>query len=119
MLEHEIQKAVVRHYRTMACYNDDYKYIYAVPNGGLRNPRVAKKLKAEGVLAGVSDLVIPIPKGKYHGAYIEIKTDKGRVQPSQADFLLAMTKRGYFTAITRGVRNTIDTIDNYINLEDE
>jgi len=43
--------------------------IYAVPNGGSRNVREAQRLKAEGVLAGVADLVVLLPQGK--SVYIE------------------------------------------------
>jgi hypothetical protein len=36
------------------------KLLYAVPNGRDRNIYVARKLKAEGVLAGVADLCLPV-----------------------------------------------------------
>lgn len=45
--------------------------IFAIPNGGLRNVQTARKLKAEGVLSGVSDLYVPMWK-----LWIEIKRTK-------------------------------------------
>jgi hypothetical protein len=54
--------------------------LFAIPNGGHRNKIVAKKLKAEGVLAGVPDLCLltfnePI--------FFEVKTPTGTVSPEQ------------------------------------
>jgi hypothetical protein len=56
------------------------KWIYAIPNGGHRHPAVAGQLKAQGVKKGISDICIPIPKDKYHGAYIEMKYGKNNIK---------------------------------------
>ncbi|MGH9837274.1 MAG: hypothetical protein ACREEM_00645 [Blastocatellia bacterium] len=42
------------------------KLLYAVPNGGDRNLYVARKLKAEGVMAGVADLCLPAARRGCH-----------------------------------------------------
>lgn len=116
MNEHEIQKAIIKHCKTMAIVHDCYKFIYAVPNGGQRDVRVAKKLKAEGVLAGVSDLVIPWASHPYHGAYIEVKTENGRLSDNQKEFLRAMAGRGYYAVTVYGLADAIEVIDNYLGV---
>ena len=58
--------------------------IYAVPNGGSRNVREAQRLKAEGVLAGVADLVVLLPQGK--SVYIEMKVKGNRQTDNQKEF---------------------------------
>lgn len=60
-------------------------FVFAVPNGGSRNLREAVNLKAQGVMAGVSDLILLIP-GKVY--FIEIKNPngKGRQSPAQREF---------------------------------
>ncbi|WP_459187253.1 VRR-NUC domain-containing protein [Parabacteroides sp. APC149_11_2_Y6] len=77
--ESRIQRACVEYFR--------YKYpkylIFSVPNGGLRNKITARILKAEGALAGVSDLIVVLP-GKV--VFIEIKTQKGKQSQKQKDF---------------------------------
>ena len=50
--------------------------LYAVPNGGRRDKAEAAHLKMQGVKAGVPDLCLAVPKGKYHGLYIELKVEK-------------------------------------------
>lgn len=47
---------------------------FAVPNGGYRNAAEASIMKAEGVRAGVADLIFNIPSGPYTQLNIEMKT---------------------------------------------
>jgi len=49
-------------------------WIFHIPNGGHRAISVAKKMKAEGVKAGVPDLYIPAWK-----LWVEMKRTKGGV----------------------------------------
>ena len=67
--------------------------IYAVPNGGSRNVREAQRLKAEGVLAGVADLVIMLPQGK--SLYIEMKVKGNKQTDNQKDFQQKAEALGY------------------------
>ena len=70
--EHRIQCECIRAFR--------YKYpnmnhnLFAVPNGGKRNKIIAGKMKAEGALAGVSDLIfLKSRKGKEIYWYVRLK----------------------------------------------
>src|SRR3990167_7125439 len=42
----------------------DVRLLFAIPNGGLRNIRVAMNLKAEGVRAGIPDYFLAVPRQK-------------------------------------------------------
>jgi hypothetical protein len=84
-------------------------YLIAIPNGGERHPAVAGKLRAEGVKAGVSDLFLAFPVGKYHGAWIEMKAPKDASQrrqhkptPLQREWLDKMTALGYAAVCCQG-----------------
>lgn len=61
-------------------------FVFAVPNGGSRNLREAVNLKAQGVLSGVSDLILLLPNRKVY--FIELKNPngKGRQSPAQREF---------------------------------
>ena len=61
-------------------------YVFAVPNGGSRHVREAHNLKLQGVTAGVSDLVVLLPKGR--AVFVELKSPdgSGRQSPAQRDF---------------------------------
>lgn len=60
-------------------------FVFAVPNGGSRNIIEAANLKAQGVMAGVSDLILLLPHKVY---FIELKNPngKGRQSPAQREF---------------------------------
>lgn len=78
--------------------------IAAVPNGGARHPAVAGKLKAEGVKAGVPDLLIfeRAPDGcggMYCGLAIEMKVKPNKPTPAQESWLAALADRGWQTAV--------------------
>ena len=44
--------------------------LFAIPNGGHRHKAVAVKLRAEGVCAGVPDLMVPEAHGGFNGLFI-------------------------------------------------
>lgn len=62
------------------------------PNGEVRDPRTAAKLKAMGVRPGVPDLVLLGPDGRLH--CIEIKTHDGRLSDEQSQFREFCIARG-------------------------
>lgn len=73
-----------------------------VPNGGKRSKSEAVRFRAMGVKAGVSDVCLPVPRGRYHGLYIEMKALDGRLASEQKNFLTAVRKQGYFGVVCYG-----------------
>ena len=86
-LERPHQVALIKWVRTVRDIYPALKLLYAVPNDGDRNLRVARKLKAEGVLAGVADLCLPAARRGYHGLYLEMKSEEGVATEEQKEFL--------------------------------
>lgn len=77
--------------------------LFAIPNGGFRHISVAMKLKQEGVRAGVPDLFLALPRGNYHGLFIEMKKAKGgRVSDSQNAVMTSLVRQGYACAVCHG-----------------
>lgn len=70
--EHDLQVACVAWFR--AQYPNDAAMLFAVPNGGKRRKVEATLLKAEGVIAGVADLILLEARGGYGALCIETKT---------------------------------------------
>lgn len=77
----------------------ELKLLYHIPNGGRRNKGEAGRLKAEGVKAGAPDVCLPVARNGFHGAYIELKKQGGRVSPGQIRWLRDLEGQGYFTAV--------------------
>ena len=75
--------------------------IFAVPNGGLRSKSEAARLKWQGVLAGVLDLVLVLPDARV--AFWETKTPAGRISAAQHAFIDQLDRRGHSWALVRSI----------------
>ena len=73
-----------------------------------------KILKRMGAKAGTADIFIAIPSGDYHGLFIELKADGGRISPKQAEFLELMTKQGYLAVCCVGYEASRSAILAYL-----
>ncbi len=90
--------------------------LYHVPNGGKRNAAEAAHLKRQGVKAGVPDLCLPVPRGKYHGLYIELKAKNNQPTETQIDWLKALAAQGFKTAVCWGFEAARSVIESYMRL---
>lgn len=94
-----------------------YRLAYHVPNGGHRHPAVAGKLRAQGVKAGVSDIVLPMARGGWFGLYIEFKAappHDAAVSQEQSAFLLRVEQQGYYATVCRGVDDALRVLEQYL-----
>ncbi len=73
--------------------------LFAIPNGGHRNKHVALKLKEEGVLAGVLDLLFPEARGGYFGLWIEMKVRPNKPTPERLAHIRQHLAAGYYAAV--------------------
>lgn len=93
------------------------KVAFHVPNGGHRLKSVAAKLKAQGVKAGVSDILLMMARGGYFGLIIEFKAtppNDAPVSPSQHAFQVATEQQGYLSIVCRGIKEAMDVINGYM-----
>jgi hypothetical protein len=93
------------------------KLFFAVPNGSVRSKITAKILKAEGVKRGVSDLILLVPKGCFHGLCIEMKYDKNTQNDEQKEFEKQVAEQGYKYVVCYTLTEFMREINNYLNLK--
>lgn len=123
--EHKIQCACVKWFAYQ--HPELQGLLFAIPNGGARSKATAGKLKAEGVVPGVSDLILLVPReivahmnGKAvliqaaFGLCIEMKTKTGRQSHEQKEWQAKVESRGYKYAVCRSLEDFINTIENYL-----
>ena len=92
--------------------------LYHVPNGGSRRKAEAGRFRAEGVKAGVPDLCLPVPRGGYHGLYIEMKRLKGsKTSEDQKAWLSRLKEQGYCVALCKGWEAAAKVIMDYLQME--
>ena len=88
--------------------------LFAVPNGGSRRVIEAKIMKSEGTTRGVADLLLLFPAKKFHGLAIEMKTPKGKQQPSQKIWQERCEWAGYKYIICRSFDDFRNEINAYL-----
>lgn len=91
--------------------------LFAIPNGGQRNIIVAKKLKDEGVRAGIPDLFLAVPKGRFHGLFIEMKKSRGGVvSDNQKACMEILSGNDYCVTVCHGFIDAQEAIKGYLAL---
>ena len=89
--ESEEQQALFRWAAYESGAHPELALLYHIPNEGKRSLVAGAKLRAEGLKRGVPDICLPVPRGKWHGLYIELKRLRGgRVSDEQQRWLDAL-----------------------------
>jgi hypothetical protein len=116
--EHEEQCAVVQWAQLNVSRLPGLDLLYAIPNGGKRDMAVAVALKAEGVKSGVPDLCLPVPRGGWHGLYVEMKKadHSNGPSPAQAAWVERLQVEGYFCVVAYGAGHAINAITQYLEM---
>ncbi len=114
-LEHLHQAALFRWAALNTRKYPELDMLLAIPNGGLRHIGVARKLKAEGVKAGVPDVCLPVPRGTNAGLWIELKAGKNKPTPEQEGWLKRLREHGHRAEVAYGWEAARDIITKYLN----
>lgn len=89
-------------------------YMFHVPNGGSRNPLEAAHLKRQGVKSGVSDIFLPFASSGFHGLFIELKAEGGKISSDQEEYIRYLRKSGYMAEVCVGAAEAEDLILKYL-----
>lgn len=104
--------------------------LFSVPNGACVSASQGRILKAEGMTAGVSDLILLVPNSQYHALAIEMKQDKvewrlGKEthtktyqRPEQREWQAAVEAQGYRYEVVRTETEFKTLIEAYLNEKD-
>lgn len=94
--------------------------LFAIPNGGRRDPITGARLKAEGVKPGVPDVCLPVRRGRYASLWIEMKAqrpDGAAVSAEQRQWLQALRDEGHAAAVCYGYDEAKEKILSYLRME--
>jgi len=103
MTEDILQAEIYKYFNNNYClkHHNPRCSIFAVPNGGLRNKREAIKLKATGLKAGVSDLIVLMEN---RCIFVELKIDKGVQSDKQKEFEIIVKALGFEYFIVKSLQ---------------
>jgi hypothetical protein len=89
--------------------------LFAVPNGGHRDKVTAAKMKGEGVLAGVADLILLKSNSRYGALLIEMKTRTGRQADTQREWQRLIEQDGYKYVVCRSLDDFMREVNDYLD----
>lgn len=90
--------------------------LFAIPNGGQRNIITAKRMKDEGVRSGIPDLFLAVPRGNFHGLFIEMKKQRGGVvSDNQKACMEMLSANGYCVTVCHGFIEAKTAITAYLD----
>ncbi len=99
--------------------------LFHVPNGGLRHPVTAQKMKLLGVQSGIPDLILPVPRKGFHGLFLEMKREvhrptgkrtvtKGKLSDSQLWWIDNLRLQGYRVEVCYGFEEAKSVLEDYL-----
>jgi hypothetical protein len=88
--------------------------IVHIPNEGKRSEAYGSRMKRLGMRKGFPDLFVPLPRHGYHGFFIEMKSEKGKLSPDQRLWLVRLKNAHYATAVCYGSADAIRLIEKYV-----
>ena len=114
--ESHLQRSCVAWFRLQ--YRQHAAMLFAVPNGGGRSRIEAAIMKAEGVTAGVADLILLEARGGWGSLCIEMKTDSktSRQRPSQKEWQAEAERHGNRYEVCRTFEEFKAVVDDYMGL---
>lgn len=109
--EHHIQEAVVNWVK--------YQYpdiAFTCAPGNAKNALQGVRNKKMGYCKGWPDLFFARPSNGYYGLFIELKTDKGKLdKESQEPLLKKLNDLGYKAVVCRSFEEAEKIIKNYLD----
>ena len=98
--EHASQAAVIEWW-AIACgiYRLPECALFAIPNAAKRSFALAAYMRAEGMRAGIPDLMLAVPRGYRHGLFIELKRRPNKASPEQVDVMKYLNAGGGYRAV--------------------
>lgn len=115
--EKNIQEAVVQFVRCQR--HPASELIFAIPNQlsqKVQNRGVLQSRAMSGVSTGVPDLMIAWPSGPWHGLFLELKAEGGRLSVAQESWLGRLKGQGYRAEVAYGLEGALAVVREYLGV---
>jgi hypothetical protein len=110
--ESDMQTACVKWF--VGVYPQHKGLLYAIPNGGSRHKLEAARLKREGVVAGIPDLFLSIPRKGFHGFYLEAKIKGNTTSKEQKIMIEKLKEQGYKAIVFWSLDEFMKVVTEYL-----
>lgn len=113
-LEHDIQSAFFDWVRLAKNMHPVLKLMFAVPNAGKRSFKTAARMKAEGLVSGVPDVMFPVARRGFNGLAMEFKRPKQTPTENQLEFMDGLQKENWLVVVVTDSEAAIRTVKDYL-----
>ena len=114
MTEYDEQCAVFRWAKMMEKKHPELALLNSSLNGVKLNIGQAVKAKRSGMKAGYPDILLPVPRGDFHGLFIELKYGNNVASKEQREWLVMLSEQGFLCHVCWGADNAIRAIEEYL-----
>lgn len=112
-MEASLQEACVTWFNLQ--YPEYNGLLLHVPNGGSRKyKREGEKLKRQGVVPGVADLLLLLPRKGFGCLCVEMKYGRGKQSDRQREWEEKVSRYGNLYAVCRSIEEFMDTVNTYL-----
>ena len=108
--ENQEQKQLIQWCRS----NPKFQYLFHIPNETIGGQGWLVRNRQMGVKSGVPDLFYPVPMNGYHGLFIEMKTETGRLSNTQKRWIEMLQNVGYKCVVAHGWIEAKEALINYV-----
>ena len=123
--EHQEQAAVISWWASYAATrNIDPRLLFAIPNAAKRSYALANRMRKEGMVSGIPDLMLARPKifidatgapiTEFAGLFLELKRVGEKATPAQLEMIDLLRKQGYNCIVAQGADEAIRALKAYI-----
>lgn len=88
--------------------------LFAVPNGGKRDAKTGARMKYEGAIPGVSDLILLVPKKGYASLCIEMKKPGGKQSKHQKTWQAEAEKYRSKYVVCHSLQEFMNEVNTYL-----
>lgn len=93
----------------------ELKLLFHIKNETAEGAQRVGMDKALGVKKGVPDLCLPVPRGRYHGLYIEMKNESGKTSEAQDWWLGELKQTGHYATVCHGWKEAAAVLVGYLD----
>jgi hypothetical protein len=116
--EHDQQAHIFEYAELLSGQYPELRLLNGSLNGVKLTIGQAVKAKKAGMKRGYPDIFLPVPRGQYHGLFIELKRKhSGQVSKEQKAWLEKLSGQGYYATVCKGADKAKVVIIRYLNNE--
>lgn len=113
--ESEIQQACLKWFQLQYPKLASDGVLFHIPNEGIRLGGIGRRMKREGIVRGVADLCLAIPRKGYAALYIEMKKPGSYQSPEQKAWQKNIERYGNKYVVCRSLEEFIKIITDYLS----